>query len=68
MNNPKISVCRDSKRIAIFDGFDIVGKFESFTDEAKAIEDAKFRIATATNKVPEIVYPRITSMRITRSS
>jgi len=50
MNDPTISIDRRSKSFAVFDGLNIIGKFEPYTDEAEALKTAQFRVATMTAK------------------
>lgn len=58
---PKISICRDSKRYAFFDGFDVVQDFKPYTDhplsEMAIIAEAR---AFFEGQSAEIVYPRVT--------
>lgn len=65
MKEPKISICRQSRSFAVFDGFEVVRNFESYTNETNALETAKAFVKERTDKEPEVVYPYISSMRIT---
>ena len=65
MNDPLISIDRDSKKFAVFDGdFTIVHKFTPYENEADALVEAKRIVAEHTDKEPRIVYPRITRMQM----
>lgn len=59
MKDPIISIDRRSKSWAVFDGTDICGKFERYTDENEAIKEGFKRIAVVTSKQPRIVHPVI---------
>jgi hypothetical protein len=67
MKEPSISIDRQAKKWAIFDGFSCVGDFKPYTDEAAALAESKAEVAKLTDKEPEIVYPVITSMRMSHS-
>lgn len=67
MDQPCISIDRQSKRYAIFDGLTCVGEFKPYTDEAAAEAAARSEIAKFTDKEPEIVYPSITRMTMSSS-
>ena len=60
-----ISIDRDSSKWAIFDGPILKHAFARYTDEAEALKEAKRVVALWTDKEPKVVYPRITSMRVT---
>lgn len=64
MTLPCISIDRQAKKYAIFDGFVCVGGFTPYTDEATALVDARAEVAKHTAIDPEIVYPRIRVMRV----
>ena len=66
MTQLTISIDRASKRIAIFNGFECIGGFKSYTDEAEAEKEARSIVATLSKEGPEIVYPRIDSIRMTQ--
>ena len=66
MNVPCISIERTTKRYAIFDGFSCVRTFMPYTDEAQAIAKAKAWVAERTDIEPEITYPNITRMTVSR--
>lgn len=66
MEQPCISIQRSNKKVAIFDGFNCVRDFETYTDEAQALSDAKAWVAERTEAEPEIVYPVITRMTMTK--
>lgn len=63
VNNPCISIDRQAKKYAIFDGFDCVGGFKPYTDEATALAEARAEVAKHTTAPPEIVYPKVHSVR-----
>lgn len=63
MINPCISIDRQAKKYAIFDGLECVGEFTPYTDEAAALAEARAEVAKHTAADPEIVYPRIRSVR-----
>lgn len=63
MINPCISIDRQAKKYAIFDGFDCVGGFTPYADEAAALADARAEVAKHTEAEPEIVYPVVRSVR-----
>jgi hypothetical protein len=67
MNEPVISIDRASKSFAVFDGLKLVFGFTPYENEDGAILDGKKIVAEKTDKEPEIVYPKITSMRIITS-
>jgi hypothetical protein len=67
MNIPCISIERKTKRYAIFDGFSCVRTFMDYTDEAQAIADGRAWIAERTDVEPEITYPNITRMTVSRT-
>lgn len=58
--DPVISI--DGKRIAIFDCVTLLRDFETFTDEAVAIEEAKQWIRARTDNKPRVVRPKITKI------
>lgn len=64
MDNPIISVSRQHKKIAIFDGYNIVRMFEAYTDEQEAIAEAKAWVAAKTTNEPTLAYPVIKKMRM----
>lgn len=64
MKQPIISIDRASKTYAIFDGLNLMHGFMEYVDENGAIEAAKNEIAKHTSIEPEIVYPKITGMKI----
>jgi hypothetical protein len=71
--NPSISVCRHGSHvsIAVFaNAFECVRDFQEYpeSDEARGVEEAKAWIRERTDAEPEIVYPTITSMRMTSRS
>lgn len=68
MKEPCISIDRAAKCYAIFDGFKCIGEYKPYTNEAQAESDARAEIAKTTTKEPEIVYPSITRISVTRSS
>jgi len=63
VTDPQISVQRDIKQIAVFDMFVCIRPFQTYTDEAAAIEEAKKWLKRHTDKEPQILYPRIKSVR-----
>ena len=63
MINPCISIDRKAKKYAIFDGFECIGGFKPYIDEADALAEARDEIARHTTADPEIVYPFVRSMR-----
>lgn len=68
LTEPKISVDRQSQKIAVFDGnFNCVRDFIPYTDEAAAVAEAKAWVKERCATEPEMVYPQITSMRMTYS-
>lgn len=67
MKQPCISIQRSNKKVAIFDGFDCVRGFDDYTDEEHALSEAKSWIAERTTIEPEIVYPNITRMTVSKS-
>lgn len=67
MINPAISIDRKNKCFAVFDGFDVVRPFEDFTDEAEAEKIGRAFVAERTAKEPELIYPVIKKMTVTRS-
>lgn len=61
-----ISIDRQAKKSAIFkDSFTLVCDFTPYADEALALASAKTWCETNGDPNPEVVYPRIDSMRIT---
>jgi hypothetical protein len=67
MNAPCISIDRAARSWAIFDGFNLVHDFTPYTDEKDALQTARAVVARATDVEPEIVYPRIDSVRVKTS-
>ncbi len=67
LKRPQISVDRQAGKIAVFDDFSCIRDFQPFTDEAAAVAEAKTWLKQWTELEPEMVYPQITSMRITYS-
>lgn len=67
MINPCISIYRQAKKYAIFDGFDCVGGFQPYTDEAAALAEARAKVAKHTATEPEVVYPVVRSVRTSMS-
>jgi hypothetical protein len=65
MKEPTISVDRQSKTFAVFDGHKIHHPFTPYTSEEQAIADGKAFCKVHTETEPKIVYPRIDSIRIT---
>lgn len=65
MNNPSISIDRQFGSWAVFDnGFDLVKPFTPYEDEAVALAEAKAWVKERTDQEPEVVYPRIHSMKV----
>lgn len=64
MKQPIISIDRASKTYAIFDGLNLMHGFMDYVDENGAIKAAKDEIVKHTWVTPEIVYPRVTDMKI----
>lgn len=64
---PQISVDRQSKTIAVFESFNCVRDFIPYTDEAVAVAEAKAWVKERSDVEPEMIYPQITSMRMTYS-
>lgn len=63
-----ISICRDSKQWAVFDDkFNCVKEFQPFTDEKVALQEGKDWVASRSQVEPTVVYPQITSMKMTYS-
>lgn len=60
-----ISIDRQAKKAAIFKGLDIVSDFTPYTDEAFALATARAWCEANGDPSPEVVYPRIDSMRVT---
>lgn len=68
MTDPQISVCRDSKTCAVFDGFTLVREFQPYTDETAAIaEAAEWLKREHTQLTPRVIFPHITRMTMTCS-
>lgn len=65
ITRPQISIDRASKSFGLFDGWDLIREFEKYEDEETALAKAKELFAEKTDIQPEVVYPQITSMRIT---
>lgn len=65
MNEPVISLCRNSRSIGIFDGFKLVKDFETYANELEALEAAKAFCRDKSNQEPQVVYPNIKSIRMT---
>lgn len=64
-SNPIISIQRSCKKYAVFnDYFKIVKDFTDYTDEKEAEQAARDWLKQYTNLEPEIVYPRIKSIKI----
>jgi hypothetical protein len=59
-----ISIDRQARAWAVFEDSACVKDFEPFTDEAKALADARAWVAERSSVEPEIVYPRITAIRM----
>ena len=66
MNNPAISIDRQSKSFAVFEGATVIRPFEKYSDESEAERIARAFVAERTDKVPEMIYPCIRKMAITR--
>jgi hypothetical protein len=64
IDDPQISIDRGSKQYAIFNGFRIIREFQPYTDEAKALEEAKAWVKERTTVEPFVMYPRIKSIRM----
>jgi hypothetical protein len=63
----KISIDRGARKWAVFkDEFTLIRDFEGYTNEADALEGAKAWCRGYGDESPSVVYPQITSMRITR--
>lgn len=60
--NPMISL--SDGQIACFDGPEIVRKFQPYTDEAAALQEAHAWFKTRTIHVPQVVRPLIRKMRM----
>jgi hypothetical protein len=65
MTQLTISIDRQSKAFAVFNGFETVRPFEKFTDEVEALRIAREYVAERSTEEPEIVYPVIRGMKIT---
>lgn len=63
--DPVISVDRQSKMIAIFDGLKLIRDFEPYDDEKDVIRLAKMWLALRTTIEPRVIYPQITKMTMT---
>ncbi len=62
-----ISIDRKAKQYAIFDGFQLLKNFTAYANEAEALASATSEVAKHTDEPPEVVYPQITKMTMTRS-
>lgn len=62
----RISIDRQGKSWAVFHNFDCVRDFAPYSSEAVALTTAKLWCRRYSVHEPEVVYPQITSMRITR--
>ncbi len=61
-----ISIDRQAKKIAIFSGLcGIASQFTPYADETMALASAKTWCEANGDPDPEVVYPRIDSMRVT---
>lgn len=61
-----ISIDRQAKKVAVFkDSFTIVSDFRPYADEGFALATAKAWCAENGDLNPEVVYPRIDSIRVT---
>jgi len=67
MKDPCISIDRAAKAWAVFDGFECIGGFHKYSDETQALADARAEVAKATDQEPNVVYPEITRMTLTRT-
>lgn len=61
---PTISVDRQTKKLACFDGFDCVRGFQAYENEADALREAYDWFTTRTIHVPQVVYPRISKFKM----
>ena len=59
-----ISIDRQARQWAVFEDSCCVKEFERFSDEAKALAEARAWVAERSSVEPQIVYPRITSIRM----
>lgn len=66
ITDPTISIDRNSKSWAAFDGFTLLHEFTPYTDENTAIQEAIDWFKPRCSEHPRLVFPRITSMRISR--
>lgn len=64
MKELEISIDRGASKWAIFESFNCIEGFHPYTDEKQALEAAKKRCAELGCFEPEIVYPKITSIRV----
>jgi len=67
LNPLSISIDRQARKWAVFDGFTCVHGFISYDDEAQALTDAKAEAARRGTPDAEVTYPRIDSIRVTYS-
>lgn len=65
MTDPIISIDRQSKSWAVFDSFNCLTDFTSYTDENKAIELGKIVLKQkGITAEPRIVYPFLKSIKM----
>lgn len=63
-----ISIDRGAKAWALFDqANNVLFGFRKYEDEALALADAKATCGTFSTCTPEVVYPYVKSIKITRS-
>jgi hypothetical protein len=66
VKEPTISVDRMFKSFALFDGWNIIGRFEKYETEEAAIATGMARFAAIDPAAkPKVVYPRIKSLTYT---
>lgn len=64
MQDPLISIDRQTQRYACFDAFQILKPFEKYKDEQEAIKSGIEFFKSLTTLKPRIVYPKITKARV----
>lgn len=61
---PIISVDEQAKKIAGFDGTELVHEFTPYTNKAEAMKAMHEWFKSRSIHVPQVVYPRITKMKV----
>lgn len=64
LEEPIISLCRQSKRIGIFNGLDLVRDFADYQDDKTALQEACAWVRERSDVQPKVVYPKITKMNL----